>query len=78
MFDSDKAKILASLPGSQDGFVAVSRQGKGEVVAIGMVGLTESIGERVKEWTTPGSSRTCSGTGPGLGEMATNATPEFP
>ncbi len=43
--DSDQAKILAYLPGSRDGFVAVSRQGKGEVVAIGLVGLPAWIGE---------------------------------
>jgi RNA polymerase sigma factor (sigma-70 family) len=40
------AKILAYLPGSQDGFVAVSREGKGELVAIGMVLLPAWIGER--------------------------------
>ena len=37
--DPTKAKILAYFPGSRDGFVAVSRHGKGEVVAIGLVGL---------------------------------------
>lgn len=44
--DSTKAKILAYLPRSQDGFVAVSRQGNGEVVAIGLTGLPSWIGER--------------------------------
>ena len=45
--DPEKAKILAYLPGSRvgDGFVAVSRQGKGEVVAMGLVGLPRWIGE---------------------------------
>lgn len=42
----DKAKVLAHLPNSQDGFVAVSRQGKGEIVAVGVVGLVDWIGER--------------------------------
>jgi RNA polymerase sigma factor (sigma-70 family) len=44
--NSEKAKILAYLPGSQNGFVAVSRQGKGEVVAVGLTGLERWIGER--------------------------------
>ena len=43
--DPQKAKILAYLPGSRDGFVAVSRQGKGELVAIGLVGLSAWLGE---------------------------------
>ncbi len=43
--DPEKAKILAYLPGSRDGFVAVSRQGNGEMVAIGLVDLPSWIGE---------------------------------
>ena len=43
--DPEKSKILAYLPGSRDGFVAVSRQGKGEMVAIGLVDLPTWIGE---------------------------------
>ncbi len=43
--DPEKARILAYLPDSQDGLVAVSRQGKGEVVAVGGVGLAEWVGE---------------------------------
>jgi RNA polymerase sigma factor (sigma-70 family) len=43
--DPEKAKILAHIPGSRDGFVAVSRQGKGEMVAIGLVGLPAWIDE---------------------------------
>jgi hypothetical protein len=37
--DPKKAKMLAYFPGSRDGFVAISRHGKGEVVAIGLVNL---------------------------------------
>jgi hypothetical protein len=43
--DPEKARILAYLPDSQDCLVAVSRQGRGEVVAVGGVGLAEWIGE---------------------------------
>jgi hypothetical protein len=42
--DPKKAKILAHFPGTREGFVAVSRQGKGETVAIGLVGLERWIG----------------------------------
>ena len=43
--DEEKAKILAYLPGSRDGFVAVSRQGNCEMVAIGLVNLPDWLGE---------------------------------
>jgi RNA polymerase sigma factor (sigma-70 family) len=43
--DPKKAKMLAYFPGSRDGFVAVSRHGKGEVVAIGLVNLERWISE---------------------------------
>ena len=43
--DPQKAKMLAYFPGSRDGFLAVSRQGKGEVVAIGLVGLPAWLGQ---------------------------------
>ncbi len=45
VLDPAKAKILAYLPDSQDGFVAVSRQGKGEVVAVGLYLVASWIGE---------------------------------
>ncbi len=40
------AKILAQIPGTRDGFVAVARQRNGELVAIGLVDLAAWIGER--------------------------------
>ncbi len=43
--DKEKAKILAYLPGGRAGIVAVARQGKGELVAIGSVDLAAWIGE---------------------------------
>jgi Sigma-70, region 4 len=46
--DPAKAKILAYFPGSRQGFVAVARPGKGEIVAVGMVGLPDWIGERAR------------------------------
>ncbi len=42
--DIRRVKILAYFPGSREGFVAVSRHGKGGVVAIGLVGLA-GLGE---------------------------------
>jgi len=45
VLDPDKAKILAFLPDGQDGFVAVSRKEKGEVVALGLTLLSSWIGE---------------------------------
>ena len=44
--DPNRAKILAYLPGSPDGFIAVSREGNGELVAIGLTLLPDWIGER--------------------------------
>lgn len=44
----DRAEILAFLPGNQNGFVAVSRLGKGEVVAIGTALVPSWIGDRGK------------------------------
>jgi hypothetical protein len=44
VLDSDKAKILAYLPSSEDGFVAVSRKDKGEVVALGVYLIASFLG----------------------------------
>jgi RNA polymerase sigma factor (sigma-70 family) len=43
--DSEKAKMLAYFAGSQQGFAAVARHGKGEIVAIGITFLADWIGE---------------------------------
>ena len=45
LLDPDKAKILAYLPDSRDGFVAVSRKGNGEVVAVGLYLVASWLGE---------------------------------
>jgi hypothetical protein len=45
LLDSDKAKILAYLPDSEDGFVAVSRKDKGEVVAVGLYLVASFLGD---------------------------------
>ncbi len=42
------AKVLAFEPGSKDGLVAISRQRKGEVVAIGLTLVSSWIGEQGK------------------------------
>jgi hypothetical protein len=45
VLDPEKAKILAYLPDIQDGLLAVSRKGDGEVVALGLRLLSSWIGE---------------------------------
>ncbi len=42
------AKVLAFEPKSKDGLVAISRQGKGELVAIGLTLVSSWIGEQGK------------------------------